>query len=295
MKICLASDLHLEAADINLENTEKADVLILSGDICVAHSLHNHPSSKTNLPQDATRLGRNQQAAVRYRDFFKRINDEFPNTVMVAGNHEGYHGRYPDFYNWIYEEMKSFPNIHFLEQDSVEIDGYTFVGGTLWTDMNKECPITMHLIEHMMNDFRIIRNSGLNYRRFSPADAIKHHKDTVSYIQKVVDSDTTKKYIVVSHHAPTFLSVHPKYQKEYCINGGYASDLFDFIYDRPQIKLWTMGHMHDPHCYYVGNTFVACNPRGYYGHDPEAESFKLRIIDLENMPEKFDGIRWSRD
>ena len=36
MKVALCSDVHLEFGTISLENTEGADVLILSGDICVA-------------------------------------------------------------------------------------------------------------------------------------------------------------------------------------------------------------------------------------------------------------------
>ena len=36
MKIAICSDIHLEFGDINLQNTENADVLILGGDICVA-------------------------------------------------------------------------------------------------------------------------------------------------------------------------------------------------------------------------------------------------------------------
>jgi len=39
MKIAICSDLHLEFGTISLENTENADVLILSGDICVAKDL----------------------------------------------------------------------------------------------------------------------------------------------------------------------------------------------------------------------------------------------------------------
>ncbi len=294
MKIALASDLHLEFRTILLPNTEGAKVLILSGDICVAHSLHDHPSSG-NAPEDAMKPGRNAQAAFEYRQFFQHVSNEYEHVVYVTGNHEGYHGRYPDFYDWIRAEMAAYPNIHFLEQESVEIDGYTFVGGTLWSDMNNQDPMTMQLIEGMMNDFRVIRNSQLNYRRFSPTDAVRRHLDTVDYIKTTVDADPDKKYIVVGHHAPTFLSVHEKYKNDTLINGGYASNLFDLIYDRPQIKLWTHGHMHDPVTYYVNDTFVACNPRGYAGHDPEEVNFKLRFIDLDNMPEKFDGVRWGRE
>lgn len=36
MKIALASDIHLEFGPISLVNKDSADVLILSGDICVA-------------------------------------------------------------------------------------------------------------------------------------------------------------------------------------------------------------------------------------------------------------------
>lgn len=294
MKIALCSDLHLEFSDIELKNTENADVLILSGDICVAHSLHDHPIDKP-IPEDAMKPGRNQSAAYKYRGFFKRVNEEFPRTIYVSGNHEFYHGRFPDAYDWLREEIKNYSNIHFLDKEQIEIDGVTFVGGTLWTDMNKNDPTTLQLIEGMMNDFRIIRNSQRNYARFSPLDAVVHHRETLEYIKSVVDSDTSKKYVVVGHHAPTALSIHETYKNEYYMNGGYYSDLSEFILDRPQIKLWTCGHMHDPHTYYMGDTFVACNPRGYAGHDPEAANFKLRYIDLDNMPAKFDGVNWSRD
>ncbi len=38
MKIAVASDLHLEFGDLDFENTQGAEVLILSGDICVANT-----------------------------------------------------------------------------------------------------------------------------------------------------------------------------------------------------------------------------------------------------------------
>lgn len=294
MRVCLASDLHLEFSDIDLKNTENADVLILSGDICVAHSLHDHPNDKP-VPADAMKPGRNQGAAIRYREFFKRVNDEFPNTIMVGGNHEFYHGRFPDAIQWLKDECENYPNIHFIEMNSVVIDNITFLGGTLWTDMNKRDPITMYSITGMMNDFRLITNSKHNYRKFSPLDAITQHAMTLKYVKQTVESDPTKKYVVVGHHTPTPMSIHEQYKNDFHMNGGYHSDLSEFIESHPQIVLWTCGHVHTPHTYYVGDTFIAANPRGYAGHDPGADTFKLRYIDLDNMPEKFDGVNWSRD
>jgi Icc-related predicted phosphoesterase len=279
MLLAVCSDLHLEFSDIELKNTENADVLILSGDICVAHSLHDHPIDKP-VPADAMKPGRNQSAAYKYREFFKRVNGEFPNTIYCSGNHEFYHGRFPDAYDWLREEMKNYPNIHFLDKEHVEIDGVTFVGGTLWTDMNKNDPTTMQVIEGMINDFRIIRNSQRNYSRFTPLDSVVHHKETLEYIKNVVDSDPAKKYVVVGHHAPTSLSIHEKYKKDVWMNGGYYSDLSEFILDRPQIALWTHGHMHDPHDYMMGETRIVCNPRGYKGHDPQADLFQLKFLDI---------------
>ena len=279
MIIAVCSDLHLEFSDIELKNTGNADVLILSGDICVAHSLHDHPIDKP-IPADAMKPGRNQGAAYKYREFFKRVNSEFPNTIYCSGNHEFYHGHFPDAYDWLRTEIANYSNIHFLEQSSVELNGFTFLGGTLWTDMNKGDPTTMHLIENMMNDFRIIRNSKRNYAKFSPLDAALRHRDTVDYLKKTIDAAPDKKYVVVGHMAPSALSIHPKYKNDYYMNGGYHSDLSEFILDRPQIVLFTHGHMHDPFDYMIGETRIVCNPRGYKGHDPAADSFQLKFLTI---------------
>ena len=279
MKIALCSDLHLEFQTIALPNTEEAKVLILSGDICVAHSLHDHPVDKP-VPEDAMKPGRNQGAAYKYREFFHHVSQEYEHVVYIAGNHEFYHGRYPDAYGWLREEIANYDNIHFLDMDSVEIDGITFVGGTLWTDMNKNDPTTMHMIEGMMNDFRIIRNSQRNYAKFRPLDSVVHHRETLEYIKSVVDSDASKKYVVVGHHAPTALSIHDRYKDQVWMNGGYFSDLSEFILDRSQIALWTHGHMHDPFDYMMGDTRIVCNPRGYAGHDPAADHFQLKFLEI---------------
>jgi hypothetical protein len=64
------------------------------------------------------------------------------------------------------------------------------------------------------------------------------------------------------------------------MNGGYRSDLDEFIMDHPEIVLWTHGHMHDPFDYVIGTTRVVCNPRGYAGHDEQADNFQLKYLDI---------------
>ena len=275
MKIKLVSDLHLEFSDINITNNDNCDVLILGGDICVAQDLHDHPHMEYGMYSNVelAGLGRRQQAAQRYRDFFKRCSFQFPHVIYVMGNHEFYHGKFYAGIDYMREECAKYPNIHMLEQDTYviqdrnketgEVTDVVFVGGTLWTNMNKRDPLTMHAIEGMMNDFRIIRNDQRNYAPMSALDVAVRHDKTLDYIKHIVQEHKDKRCVVVGHHSPSFHSVHEIYAHETLMNGGYHSDLSEFILDHPQIRLWTHGHTHHPFDYVIGSTRVVCNPRGY--------------------------------
>ena len=267
MKIKLVSDLHLEFSDIMIPNDQNYDVLILAGDIMVAQDLHDHPESANTSDQAAvangTGLGRRQERAQRFRDFFKRCSFQFPHVIYIMGNHEFYNGRFYASVEHMREECARFPNIYMLENDIKVIDDVTFVGATLWTDMNKGDPLTMHAIEGMMNDFRIIKNDKRNYASMSARDVVTRHARTLGYFRSVLAEQYDKKFVVVGHHSPSFQSVHPRYAHETLMNGGYHSDLSEFIMDHPQIKLWVHGHTHHPFDYEIGNTRVVCNPRGY--------------------------------
>ena len=282
MRVALASDLHLEVAPITLNNTDNAEVLILSGDILTACSMHDHPEVHLFKPEPGViwKPSDEQIRAIRYHEFLAHVSKEFPHVVYVAGNHEYYHGRFPDAITWLKTKLAEFPNIHLLEKSLFELGDLTFVGGTLWTDMNKNDPMTMYMIENRMNDFRIIKNSRHNYRRFSPQDAVACHRETLNYFRQVIDSNPSQKFVVVGHHAPAYESVHERYRHDQVMNGGYYSDLTEFIVDRPQIVLFTHGHMHDPFDYKIGETRVVCNPRGYMGYEPEAADFMLKFLDI---------------
>jgi len=280
MKIALCSDLHLEFQDINIQNTENADVLILSGDILVAEDLHNHPEVHPKDPVVIPNLGRRQLSAQRFRDFIKRCSFQFPHVVVIAGNHEFYHGNWKASIQYLRDEYSKFSNIYFLEQELKVIDDITFIGATLWTDCNKGDPLTLHALGDMMNDYRIIRNDELGFTKLRPAHSMHRHQHTVGYIKTLLADRKDQKVVVVGHHAPTLNSIHEKYRNDQLMNGGYASDLSELILDNPQIKLWTHGHMHDPFDYMVGTTRVVCNPRGYAGHDAQADVFEVKYLDI---------------
>ena len=184
--------------------------------------------------------------------------------IYVAGNHEFYNGKFFASIDHLREECAKYPNIYFLENDVKVINDIVFMGATLWTDCNKHDPFTLHALGDMMNDFKIIRHDYAGYRSLKPADIADRHRKTLQYFKTVMDGyPQEQKFVVVGHHTPSHMSCHPMYAHDYIMNGGYHSDLSDFILDHPQIKLWTHGHTHHPFDYVLGSTRVVCNPRGY--------------------------------
>ncbi len=278
MKIAVCSDLHLEFQDIILKNEEGAEVLILSGDIMIAEDLHNHPPVHPMDPVNIPNLGRRQETALRFRDFLSRCSFQFPHVIYIAGNHEFYHGLWKASLQHLRDECARYPNVYFLENDIKVIGEVSFIGATLWTDCNKADPLTLHALTDMMNDYRVIRNDELGFTKLRPAHTMHRHHQTMSYLKAVLPDLKDKKVVFVGHHTPSHQSIHEMYRGDYLMNGGYHSDLSEFILDHPEIVLWTHGHTHEPMDYMIGTTRVVCNPRGYAGHDKNADVFQLAYI-----------------
>ena len=288
MKIAVCSDLHLEFGTITLENPGDVDVLILSGDICVARDMMHHD------PHGIVDFGK----SARYHTFFQECSARFPHVLYVVGNHEHYHGDFKHTIPDLKKYLGYLTNLHILDKEIFELNDTVFVGGTLWTDMNKEDPLTLHMISKMMNDFRCVDNSNreVNYKtfdednkptfrtrvaRFSPEDAVEDHKKMLDYIRVVYETvPPWKQIVVVGHHTPSHNSCHPRYKDDREMNGGYHSDLSEFMLDRPAIKLWTHGHTHEVFDYMVGECRVVCNPRGYIGYEQLADNFTLKVVEL---------------
>ena len=284
MKIALASDVHLEFGEISFENTENADVLILSGDICTAVDLM--------VKDDIGFFDKNVRSE-KYHKFFQECGERFPHVIYIMGNHEHYNGDYRNTITTLRDRLSYIRNLRILDKDVFVVDDVTFIGGTLWTDMNREDPITLMQISGMMNDFRCVQNSNRvtifkdedgkfhqRKSRFTPEDAVEDHKQMMDYIRIMIEGKFDQKFVVVGHHSPSKQSTHPRYKEEVVMNGGYSSDLNDFIMDHPQIKLWTHGHTHEDFDYMIGSTRIVCNPRGYINYENRADRFELKFLEI---------------
>ena len=269
MKIAYASDLHLEFEPIRLDNTENADVLVLAGDICTVKHYH-------------TRFMMEQA----YDEFFENCSKQFKHVIYIVGNHEHYNYQYNYTVIDLKRKLQRFTNIHILDNETFEIEDKIFVGSTLWTDMNDECPLTMNAASFAMPDFKIVKYfDGVNHMKYTPEQSVREHTKSLDYIKHVIRNSNDKDYylekdvIIITHHSPSHRSIHPKYKHEELMNGAFHNQL-DYIMEMADnIKLWIHGHTHDAFDYVIGTTNVLCNPRGYpkeAGHG----SFKLQCVEV---------------
>lgn len=239
MKIALISDLHLEfKASKLLTLNQRVNVLVLAGDV---HSAKHAVFAAINI-----------------------ANGLADHIVLIAGNHEFYGDRLDKGYARLQADAAQHSNVHFLQNASVTLHNRTFHGATLWTNyaLYNRASLDMLRAESYMNDHRRIKfkQDAHTYRRFLPIDALHEHAKTRAYLNANVKPND----IVVTHHAPTSLSIHPRYANPNELNSAYASDLATFI-ETHRPALWFHGHMHDPCDYTIYNTRVVANPRGYPG------------------------------
>jgi len=247
MRISIASDVHLEFGGWRVHNPSKSDLLILAGDILVAHHLTSQKDHKA------------KKAAIEFLD---SVKGEFDHVIAIMGNHELYNGDFATTPNILRDEYSK-RGIVFLDNEVTTINDVKFIGGTMWTSCNNRDPIAMIHIKMGMNDFQYIRKNG---KLFTTTDACDEFDAFVKLV-KAENDPTQKKTVVISHHAPSRRSIHEKYlSMGGDINYGYYSDLDNFIADS-KIDLWVHGHTHDPSDYHLGDTRVVCNPRGYVGHE----------------------------
>jgi len=268
MKINLISDCHINFEDLTLPG---GDVLIMAGDIMEAGHLRRADNAKKDT-----------FLADRYRRFINEELVKYRHVIYIAGNHEHYNNSYEDTFARLRREMPA--NTHFLEAESITIDDVHFFAGTFWTDMNKRDPISMQVIKQGMADFTVIKHGdsikvdtmyGDAYytNKFTPSFAAGIFSDTIDKLKDFLDEHKDDKVVVVSHHAPSPLSINEKYKDDFHMNFGYHSNLTEFIMDHPQIKVWVHGHMHDPVDYMIESTRILSNPRGYKGYEEQAEVF----------------------
>ena len=256
MKVKVYSDLHLETNREVCFHPGEGSVLVLAGDILTAKHLRT-----------------DGELGETYKTFIKQCSENYDKVLYVAGNHEHYQYNIFSTHKDIREHLPD--NFILMENDTVTIGDWVFIGATLWTDFNNQNASDMFAVKQMINDYRYIR-IGKNFRKLLPEDVLKIHLKSRTYIQEQLEKHKDDKVFVITDHLPCEKSIHKRF-KGNVSNAAYYSDLSGIIQENPQIKYWVHGHSHTKADYKIGNCRVISNPRGYYlyeeanGFDPDFE------------------------
>ncbi len=182
------------------------------------------------------------------RDYFTELMG--PNYFYVYGNHDYYGNSFKN------AEMDVFVK---------HTNGLKIAGATLWTDIR---PDRWWDFREYMMDYRQIK--GMNYDRYMMVHRTHH--------DFLINSQAD---IWVVHHLPSYLSVHDKYRNS---NGNdfFATEMHDQIcYMKNPPKLIVHGHTHERMDYYIRDTRIVCNPRGYPGEQPWYQNYEPLIVEID--------------
>lgn len=234
MKLNILSDLHLGFGAMERPAND-ADVVVLAGDV-----------------------SRPREAAVWALRFDKPV-------IYVPGNHEFYGTSIDGAIEELLRLCEG-TQVHVLSDREVVIDGVRFLGSTLWTDFElfgdparKAAAVAQ--ARELIRDFSRIRRCESASDVFTPEDSVALFERHQRWLDGRLSTPHAGPTVVVTHHAPSPLSIHPRFADS-LLNACFVSDARRLLgADRTQ--LWIHGHTHDSFDYTVDGTRVVCNPRGY--------------------------------
>ena len=133
-------------------------------------------------------------------------------VLYVPGNHEYYDGEYHEVAESLRQRTAT-SNVRLLDNDELVIGGVRFLGSTLWTDFELFGEMTLvPAIEESLKyvvDFRAIRYGGEGL--FTPEQSVVLHRKAREWLAAKLAEPYAGSTVVITHHAPHPLSVHPKW------------------------------------------------------------------------------------
>lgn len=226
MNLQIISDVHCEShkdgglSFINSLDSTDIDALIIAGDL--DNFNHAHPAINV------------------LKLFRKKYNKIF----FVHGNHDLWYTS-PKAAIKNIENICLDNDIEFLRAGKiVEFMGHRFLGDAMFFPEAPDNPS----LEYAMSDFEKIKEFkpwlyGHNY-------AFYHF----------IKNNMKEGDIVITHHLPSFKSVHPKYKRS-SLNTFFVSEMDELILALKP-RLWVHGHTHSSADYNLGSTRIVANPFG---------------------------------
>ena len=242
MNIQILSDAHAEfhrdggTSFVESLDPEGVDVLVVAGDV----GLVKYGTTQT---------------------FLRMLCKRYPHVVFVLGNHEYYGGTIAGTLNGMAALNEEIPNLHWLENDTVTIEGQRFLGTTLWFPQASDGLNSIYA--GRLNDFHKIGGGFAQWVYEANHKAMDYLKENVQ------EGD-----VVVTHHIPTQEGVLPKWRTS-PLNRFFLCQMPQHILGTP--KLWAFGHTHDSMSFTLGDCRFVCNPFGYVGVE-QNPSYQEKLV-----------------
>lgn len=241
-------------------------------------------STDVDLIVHAGDLGNGLYSLYKFVEKCKEINKPY---VLVLGNHDFYGSSLKEVYNKLDKD-----NINYLKEGKeFLLNGYTFVGGTLFTNFrsNKvdECTVDLNKQNAFKNiyDFHTISN-GFTYNKdfqivpkyITPNDYHAEFNKQWNWIQQYKN----KEKVILLTHFPSHISCLSDFWKDHPT----ASDLNPYFVNDLSLegfKLAINGHIH----HFVDTVEDGCrvvtNPKGYPSEHDLNGFVPNMIIDLKDI------------
>ncbi|EHK0039079.1 MULTISPECIES: metallophosphoesterase [Vibrio harveyi group] len=244
MKFYVVSDLHLDIHGIRRDfwhDFDKEATLVVAGD--TANGLSGISYVKNVLCR------------------------HFKAVIMIAGNHEWYSNTSKSYRyksecesstnsgslnvskSSVLAKLKAHSdtteNLFFLNNESIELDGYTIFGGTLWFPIHTYSFELVNAYSELMNDTKFIGSSMIE----------EQHKAFINNFPEKVD-------LAISHHLPSkeAFAFEQNASSDYApyYHAGLSNELIS------RARYWVAGHQHDAVEKVIadGSTTFISNPKG---------------------------------
>jgi predicted MPP superfamily phosphohydrolase len=237
IKLQYLSDLHLEYRKNIPYIPIVGDMLALCGDI-------GHPIDP------------------KYKDYLKQCSNNYEQVFLLSGNHEYWNNGSScpmgiDEIDELIEDITSkFPNVHFLNKNSFQLDhNTTIIGATLWSKiLNKP-------MRKMGDDVHIFKNNKI----IDSQEFYNLHEDHKLWLEDEIRDAKNRdnKVIVLTHHLPSYRMIIPYYNSPpySYYQDRFASHIDDLI--KEPVIYWICGHSHCQHTIHINGIPCSINAVGY--------------------------------
>ena len=236
MKFQLFSDIHIELIKRKFKDIPvESRYLILAGDI-----------GKIGYPN--------------FIEFIQYCSSNWEQVIYVFGNHEFYGSHSIETIRTRFIEFfKTFPNVHLLDNTSIQIEDVTIYGFTGWT-----LPIfdNSTVARNYLNDYNMIKTSKGKLR-------IEDHaimaNEQIEKFKEFIDEVESDKIMIVTHFPPIRNGTSdPMYMGD-ILNAYFSWNnmLIDNNIITNKIKIWCSGHTHFSYDFIFDNIRYVSNQVGY--------------------------------